>query len=78
MTTSREEFVRAAWEKYCPGASALPDSNFFAAGGDSLDLIHLLYEVSTELDIAVRLEDFISHPTLECLIDLVSESPTSS
>ncbi|MER6569863.1 condensation domain-containing protein [Streptomyces sp. NPDC001093] len=51
------------WHEVLPGATAEPDTNFFVAGGSSLQVMVLLSKVDASCGVQVSLERFIEDPT---------------
>ena len=49
--------VLQLWQQVLPAASLQPDTHFFLAGGDSLQLARLLLRVQQQLGVSLRLQD---------------------
>jgi acyl carrier protein len=61
------------WKSVLGGPMPEPDADFFLAGGDSLQLIKLVVEVSARYGRDFDYERFFEMPTLATLVTLLDE-----
>jgi acyl-coenzyme A synthetase/AMP-(fatty) acid ligase/aryl carrier-like protein len=77
---SRESQLAALWCEVLGRTSAHREDHFFACGGDSARVMHLLAQIKTQQGAAVSMPAFLADPTLATLQKLVAAGadPTNS
>jgi amino acid adenylation domain-containing protein len=62
--TEVERIVAECWARVLPATEVALDRNFFDAGGNSLRMFHLLYELRASLNGAFTIVDLYRYPTI--------------
>ena len=70
--------VLELWRQVLPAAVLQPDTHFFLAGGDSLQLARLLLRVQEQLGIRLRLEDISSFSTPRKMAQLCASNTSAA
>lgn len=63
-SSDTERTIAAIWASDLNAAAVASDSDFFALGGDSLNMLTMLFRVGQALGIEVEPETLYHHPTL--------------
>lgn len=75
--TPQESQLADLWCEVLGRTTARREDHFFASGGDSARIMHLLAQITTRLDVAVSLPAFLTDPTLATLQKLVAAATDS-
>jgi aryl carrier-like protein/non-ribosomal peptide synthetase component E (peptide arylation enzyme) len=70
--TPQESQLVALWREVLGRKTAHREDHFFACGGDSARVMHLLDQIKTQQGVAVSMPAFLADPTLATLLKLVA------
>ncbi len=76
--TATERSLYALWARLLKRDRIGLDTNFFAAGGNSLLVTQMIHLISERLDARLTVRDIFHHPTLRSLADVIDERATTA
>lgn len=63
--------VARVWQRYLPGVYCQPDTDFFAAGGNSIDAIQMISDLQVQ-GFAITAMAFLQQPVMGTLVDMLN------
>jgi acyl carrier protein len=71
LTADQQAMIDVCYESILPGVRVTEEESFFDAGGDSIQLVHLVQLVQAKLGTSIRLSDFLYSPTRAALAEAI-------